>query len=482
MKDCGAVRTPRQFLKAAMTRPSFLAFARDRRANVALMFGFLALPLIFGIGMAVDYGTAARLKSKLNAAADAAVLAAVTPAMMNQTDAAAKLAAQNMFIAQTTGLPRLIFDGTQDADLHVNVAPQGLARVVTITYHAQSQNIFGGVVKWQTIPFGGTATGNAATPPNIDFYLMLDTSPSMGIAGTPADIATMVSNTSSQGGCAFACHEANPSADGLGNPGGVDNYALARSLGVTLRADLLITAMSDLTTFASNAENNPAVPVKPQYRMSINSFDLTFKQLVPLTSNFVSAWSAQSASMTTNNTQTLEVYQNNQSCTPTTTTARNGTVTTNPCGAGTNNNDAFTNYDTAMAGISTLLTLAGAPGGGTDLPGDKPQQMVFLVTDGVEDEMVGSNRQQSTMTGSKDWCTPLKNSGVKIAILYTEYFPLPTNSWYNTYIAPIQGNIGTTLQSCASSGLFYEVGLGQDISTALQQLFQSAVDSAHLTN
>jgi Flp pilus assembly protein TadG len=464
-----------------MTQFSFRLFVRDRRANVAMMFGFLALPLIFGIGMAVDYGTAARLKSKLNAAADAAVLAAVTPAMMNQTDAVAKLAAQNMFIAQTTGLPRLIFDGTQDANLHVDVQPRGLARVVTITYHAQSQNVFGGVVKWQTIPFGGTATGNAATPPNIDFYLMLDTSPSMAIAGTPADIATMVAHTSAQGGCAFACHEANPSADGLGNPGGVDNYALARSLGVTLRSDLLLTAMSDLTNFAYNAENNPAVPVKPQYRMSINSFDLGFHPLVPLTSNFVSAWSSQSSSMTTNNTQTLQVYQNNQACTPTT-TIKNGVTTTNPCGAGTNYNDAFTNYDAAMTGITTMLTLAGAPGGGTDLPGDKPQQMVFLVTDGVEDEMVGSSRQQSTMTGSKDWCTPLKTSGVKIAILYTEYFPLPTNSWYNTYIAPIQGNIGTTLQSCASPGLFYEVGLGQDISSALQQLFQSAVNSAHLTN
>jgi Flp pilus assembly protein TadG len=141
-----------------MARLPFLAFASDRRGNVALMFGFLALPLIFGIGMAVDYGTAARLKSKLNAAADSAVLAAVTPSMMNQTNAAAILAAKNMFIAQTTGLPRLIFDGTQPADLSVVIPPNtGLARTVTVTYNAQSQNVFGGVVKWNTIPFGGTA-------------------------------------------------------------------------------------------------------------------------------------------------------------------------------------------------------------------------------------------------------------------------------------------------------------------------------------
>jgi Flp pilus assembly protein TadG len=466
-------------LKAAMTRPSFLDFARDRRANVAMMFGFLALPLIFGIGMAVDYGTAARLKSKLNAAADSAVLAAVTPAMMTQSNAVAIQAAKNMFIAQTTGLPRLIFDGTLAADLNVTVAANtGLARTVTVTYNAQSQNVFGGVVKWNTIPFGGTATGSAATPPNIDFYLMLDTSPSMGIAGTPADIATMVAHTSSQGGCAFACHEANPSADGLGNPGGVDNYALARSLGVTLRADLLVSAMTDLTNTAYAAEHNPAVPVQPAYRMSINSFDTAFHPLVALTSDFVTAWQTQSAAMIAGNTQTLEVYQNNQACTATSTTSH-GVTTTNPCGAGTNNSDAFTNYDAAMTGITALMP---TPGGGTTNAGDTPQEILFLVTDGVEDETVGGGRQQSTMTGTKDWCTPLKTKGIKIAILYTEYFPLPTNSWYNTYIAPIQPSIGTTLQNCASSGLFYEVGLGQDISAALKQLFQSAVDSAHLTN
>jgi Flp pilus assembly protein TadG len=457
---------------------AFGNFAHDRRANVALMFAFLVLPIIFGIGMAVDYGTAARLKSKLNEAADAAVLAAVTPAMMNQSNAVAILAAKNMFIAQTTGQRRLIFDGTQQADLNVTIAANtGLARIVTVTYHGQSQNVFGGIVAWNTIPFGGTATASAATPPNIDFYLMLDTSPSMGIAGTPTDIATMVAHTSSQGGCAFACHEANPSADGLGNPGGEDNYALARNLGVTLRADLLVTAMTDLTNTAYAAEHNPALPVQPAYRMSINSFDLSLHPLVTLTSNFVTAWSTQSAAMQASNTQTLQVYDNNNACTATSTTTH-GVTTTNPCGGPASNSDAFTNYDAAMGGITALMP---TPGGGTTNAGDTPQEILFIVTDGVEDETVGGGRQQSTMIGTKDWCTPLKNNGIKIAILYTEYFPLPTNSWYNTYIAPIQPSIGTTLQNCASSGLFYEAGLGQNISAALQELFQSAVNSAHLT-
>jgi hypothetical protein len=106
---------------------------------------------------------------------------------------------------------------------------------------------------------------------------------------------------------------------------------------------------------------------------------------------------------------------------------------------------------------------------------------LFIVTDGVEDETVAGNRQLSTFTGTKDWCTPLKDAGIKIAILYTEYFPLSTDGWYNTNVAPFQPDIGTTLQNCASSGLYYEVGMGQDISAGLSQLFQAAVASAHLT-
>jgi Flp pilus assembly protein TadG len=487
-----------------MTRFNIRLFARDRRANVALLFGFLCLPIILGIGMSVDYGTAARLKSKLNAAADSAVLAAVTPAMMTQSDAVATQAAKNMFIAQTTGLPRLIFDGTQDAELHVAVAPNGgLARTVVVTYHAQSQNLFGGIVKWNTIPFGGTATGNAATPPNIDFYLMIDTSPSMAIAGTPTDIANMIAATPHQGdpscrnnpggplcGCAFACHQASTNGtDNVGNPTVkktgllIDNYALARQNGITLRADLLDSAITTLTNTAASFATNPSQPVKPKYQMAMLSFDAAVNSLVGLTSNFVSSWSTQLATMVATNTQTLEVYSNNVPC-------ATSTKVPNPCTAGVSNSDADTNYDNMMKSISPGGAFAiPDPGAGTNTAGDKPQEILFILTDGEEDEAVASGgncgsatRQCSTMVGTKDWCTPLKNRGIKIAILYTEYFPLGADSWYNSYVASYQPSIGATLQNCASSGLFYEVGMGQDIAAALSQLFQKTVNSAHLTN
>ena len=85
----------------------------------------------------------------------------------------------------------------------------------------------------------------------------------------------MVANTSAQGGCAFACHETNPSADHLGNPHGEDNYTLAQNLGVVTRARTLATATQSLMTTASSLEgsNNASCPNKPATEMAIYTFN-----------------------------------------------------------------------------------------------------------------------------------------------------------------------------------------------------------------
>ena len=78
------------------------------------------------------------------------------------------------------------------------------------------------------------------------------------------------------------------------------------------------------------------------------------------------------------------------------------------------------------------------------------------------------------------WCTTVKNRGIRIAVLYTTYLPLPTNNWYNTYISPFQPQIAGNMQGCASPGLFFQVSTDQDISAAMQALFQETVATARL--
>jgi hypothetical protein len=215
--------------------------------------------------------------------------------------------------------------------------------------------------------------------------------------------------------------------------------------------------------------------------MAIYTFDVGVNTIVSMTSN-LSTVSSDAA-----NISLLEVYDNNNL------TQSNS------------NGDTDTNWDNAM---STMNTTMPNPGSGTTTKGDTPQEVLFIVTDGVVDESVSSqpsissaygsyccgSRQQSTInpmtssggTPDTDWCATIKNRGIRIAVLYTEYLPLNTsgsgsNGWYTSYVAPIQANIGTQLQNCASPGLYYEVTTDGDISAALADLFDLAVQSAYLS-
>lgn len=423
-------------------------FAGHRGGNLTLLAGLLVPMLAFGIGMAIDYTSAAARRTKLNAIADSAALSAVTPSMMSQTATTAKATAVNFFNAQAASMPGLTYD---PASLNVTITStnSGLTRTATVTYTANYPNLFGKLLGKTNTVLGGTSSSTATVAPNIDFYLLLDTSPSMAVPATQAGIDWMVKKTPSQGGCAFACHQTCPSCDNLGNAGGIDNYALARNKGLVLRIDNMQSAVSNLMDTAATT----ATTYKATYRAAVYTFDYTLRVNTDLTSSLTTA---------KNNSSALEIL----------TVYKNGWLTSSNA-----NNDTDTNYDGAMAGMNTAIA---TPGNGTSLPGDTPQKVLFFVTDGVVDQQASWGRQQGLMNNAA--CTTLKNRGIRIAVLYTTYLPLPTNSWYNTYIAPIQPQIGPTLASCASPGLYQQVDTGGDISAAMQKLFAATVASAHLTN
>jgi Flp pilus assembly protein TadG len=445
---------------------------RDRKANVAVIFALVMVPTIYLLGMTLDYSQVIRKRAQLNAAADAAVIAAVTPSMLSQSSTLATAAATNVFNATANGLPGL----ASTPSLNVNVTNSGLVRTATVSYTAASTNNFPILLGTAAWPFNGSSSASASGAPNINFYLLLDDSPSMAIAGTPAGITTMVNNTSAQGGCAFACHETNPAGENpaLGNPHGEDNYALARNLGVTLRIDLMAQAAANLMSTAQTTEaaNNNT------YKVAIYTFDTGLNTIYAPSG--LPSTNLSSAATAAANIAMLEVYDNNWL------TSSN------------NNSDTDTNFSSALQSLNTTMP---NPGGGTSNAGDTPQEVVFLVTDGVEDKAVSSTSACSQPTVSigsgqyrcqqpfdATWCTTVKNRGIRIAVLYTEYLQLPTNSWYNSYIAPFDNPtpstslVATNLQSCASSGLFYDVQSGGDITAALNALFQLVVASAaHLT-
>ena len=446
-------------------------FRDDRSGNAAILFGLALIPMVFLGGMALDFSSAIQKRNLLNAAADAAALAAVTPAMLQQPVANAQAAAENMFNAETSAIPGLIVNS-----LNVNVGTSGLTRTVTVSYTASSVNSFAGVLGqtyWPISSGSSESSPQAASSAaaNINFYLLLDNSPSMDLPATSAGITAMInatknapSNGGNAGGCAFACHESDPAADNLGNPGGIDNYQLAQNLGVVTRIQNMASATQSLmTTAASTEASNNAT-----YKVAIYTFnDATSPNIIfapggQPSSNLTSAQAAAA------NINVMEVYSNNY------------LTKTN------NNSDTDTDFENAMSYINGVM-----PNPGTGAATSTPQEVLFIVSDGVDDEVSSTCSQQLDGTRCQQpfntaWCTTVKNRGILIAVLYTEYLPLPasgtgSNSWYNSYVAPYQSQIGPNLQNCASSGLFFSVTTDGDITAAMQALFQQAVTTARLT-
>jgi Flp pilus assembly protein TadG len=496
-------------------------FARDRKANVAIIFALAMVPLIFLMGMALDYTHAQRMKVDLDAATDAAGVAAVTSVVMQQTPQAAQTAAQNIFKATANTLvANNNLAGQPTLSVAVNCSSPNattgyctypacpgsntvypdpvnsnnqVVRNVQVCYTGAANNAFPGVLHQASWPLSGQSATRNQGAPNINFYLLLDDSPSMAIGATSSDINTLIANTQHQvdssgfKGCGFACHETNPAADNLGNPGGIDNYQLARNLRVTLRIDRVAQAVQSLMTTAESVSTTN----RNMYGIAIYTFDYQLNSSspifapsgkpgvlrTPVTPNSTTSYTVATIQSAAASIQVLPVYKNNWL------TSSN------------NNSDA----DTSIAGaLYRLNNIMPNPGNGTNVAGDTPQQVIFLVTDGVDDVNITTDPYTSscnrTLTGKRcqqamdpTICTTIKNKKIRIAVLYTEYDDSAlhsTNSWYDSWIHPFNGTnstIETNLSSCASPGLYQKVSTNSDITSALQALFLKVASDPRLT-
>lgn len=434
---------------------NFLArFRRDKRANVAVIFALTIVPILGGVGCAVDYSMATRLRSKLQAAADAASVGAIGkngPAYV----AAGSANDGTIPVGGPDALKIFTANMANESGYTLNsstatVVKAGSTLTSTVSFSATINTTFMRALGTNAMTVTGTSVSTATMPVFIDFYLLLDNSPSMGVAATPADVAKMVNNTSDQ--CAFACHDLNDSNN---------YYNLAKSLNVTTRIDVVRSAAQSLMDTAASTQvfNN-------QFRMAIYTFGASastagLTTIAPLTSSLSTAKS-QAGSI-----DLMTVNGQNQ------------------------NNDMDTNFTTIMPQINAAIP---TPGAGTS---SAPQKFLFFVSDGVADEAnpaclkptTNGTRCQSPINPAL--CTAIKARGVQIAVLYTTYLSLPSNAWYNQWIAPFNtgpygpspnSQIAQNMQSCASPGYYFEVSPTDGISQAMNALFQKAVSNARISS
>lgn len=426
-------------------------FFRDRSGNFGVMTALMLVPVIGVAGFAIDISNALMVRSTLQAAADAAAIAAVAEtsagvmqAMQMKSDGQLSAAiedAKKVFIGHAK-----MSEEYELKNFDVDVVKTGTQVKAIFTFDATVPTSLARILGQSDVTVGGRAEAVFQTDTFRDFYLLLDNTPSMGVGATPADVAKMVDNTRDK--CAFACHIVK---DGVEDKNSY--YYLAKRLGVTIRIDVVAKATAALMETAKSSRKS-----SNQYRMAVYTFgekaeDTKLLQVASLTDNLDQV--KASASGIGLMSIPYQGYDNDQQ----------------------------TDFDRALKNIGELMGTAG-----TGSSAGNPEKILFFVSDGVGDAYKPSSCTKKTTNGrcqepiDTTQCEALKSKGYRIAVLYTTYLPLPTNDWYNKWISPFQSQIPTRMQSCASPGLFFEVSPSQGITEAMNALFLKIVTTPRLAS
>ncbi len=409
----------------------------DRRGAVAIIFALTTLPLFGVVGSAIDYTHISRAKARLDASADAAALSGARLTHQATTTASAQAMATQTFNVNLGTMERI-----NVTSLNVQVSDTSGTRTANVTYSANFSTYFMGIFGINSVAISGTSTASSSKPPYMDFYLLLDNTPSMGLGATPTDISRLQAATPDQ--CAFACHDKSDPKKNY--------YKTARDLGITLRVDVVRQAAQQLMDTAMSAQVVPS-----QYRAAIYTFGTScdkraLDRIIGITENLSNA-KRDAGRIDLMTMPYRDFYV-----------------------------DSCTAHKATLEDINRII-----PAQGTGASSGSTEKVLMLVTDGVTDYYYPNDCTRTTYYGrcieaaNPNYCRTLKDRGITIAVLYTTYIPLPNDSWYNWQVAPFQPTIADRMRDCASPGLFFEVSPSQGISEAMNALFHKAVASARLT-
>lgn len=458
---------------------------RDERGNAIIIFGFCLVPMVLMTGLGIDYGMAITARAKLDAAADAASLAAVSTAKAYLADNPNDPNAQTNAITAATARAKSAFAvnaGKVPFTTYTLATPSVVVGnrtfTATVSYSASATNHFGQIVGVKTFDWNGRSQSVVGTPGYLDFYLLVDVSGSMGLPSTQDGMFKLSANNPDQKhdyplGCMFACHYPR-SVDGQNTP--LQGWDIAKRLGIQLRSGAVNDAVCQLLQRAAS----PAVI--DQYRIGIYPFITQMATLVPLTADTKpghSLWKAADCD------SHPEMAFTNLLDTGTTQLTTNGDLTTGTGSGGTH-------FDAAFSQMRSTIVSYGDGSSATS-----PKPFVFLVTDGVNNNQfysLGAYRFPPMYVGQQagagfwgeaiselgyDSCQPVKDAGAIVSVLYIPYLGIAP--WDKTDLAPeivatdaVIDRMPDGLQKCASPGYFFTANSPDDIKNALNAMFDKA--------
>jgi Flp pilus assembly protein TadG len=469
-------------ISCARVRRLASEFGSAKRGNSAIIFAIAALPIISAVGCVIDYSYASMIKTKLQAAADAATLATVSNNSPIVTTA--KGMTGNGSVSGGSTYLTNFFNEDTSAFTGISLSPtptvtktgQSVSATASFTYAVPTY--FLKIMGYSSITVKGSSTASFTLPTYIDFYLMLDVSGSMSFPSTTGEqqrlMAVNPDNLGSYpGGCQFACHFTSQGACGQSaqgpipavgkstnpNPGGYCQGFIISRLGTTpatfssgtnstngnsvnwtnsqvstcstagttsciqLRADAVGYAVTALLTQAITTEGSTGI--SNQFRVG----------LFPFIQNMCSPGS----------TATGDVNKSNSCSVGLTTSLSGSTITTFAqqlanlldTGVNTTLGSGGTHFENALSTMGSYINSVGTGSGPTNtLP------YVFIVSDGSQDYQTQSGGNwgsqnwtsnatspyQNSSTGippnsedNTDYCAAMKNAGITVAVLYIPY-------------------------------------------------------------
>jgi Flp pilus assembly protein TadG len=520
------------FLQKVVRRAA--TFRRNSRGNVAVITALATLPMIAAVGCVIDYTTASMIKTKLQSAADAASLAAVsnnsplvaTAKAMSGSGSVAggSTFALNFFNANLSTAPQDI--GYTSLSPTATVTKNGMKLTATVSFTAQVPTTFMGIAGFNKIALSGTSTASYTLSTYIDFYMALDVSGSMGMPSTSSEQTRLMSVNPDNyalypSGCTFACHfqaqgscyqpnqgqkwpasQINNPPPGQKmsgsyipnpNPGGYcQGYTISR-LGTTT------WTYQGNTYTVVNWGANPGVSSCPSpgssscIQLRLDAVGYAVSQLL-VTANQAEAQSGISNQYRIGLYPFIEdayayfALTTNISATGSGSLSQAASQLATLLDTGQNSSlgSGGTHIDSSLSDINNLIASVGTGSGPNNtLP------YVFLVTDGSQDPQSQWNGNWSgsnhATTLNTTICTTMKNRGIIVAVLYIPYVKVnPVNASFandeDDYANNNIPNIPASLQSCASPNFYYTASSPDDINTALTAMFKQAISVAHVTN
>ncbi len=424
---------------------------RRKDGNVAMIFAVMALPMLGGVGLAVDFGSILSARNKAQVAADAAALQAggVARDLIRSGDgSAASVAAA---IAQGERRGRLLFDanaaqlGLTDYEATVKVTRSGQTLSSRASFKVHRATYLAPLFGMDSFEASDASVSSVVLPTYSEVYVAVDVSQSMGIAATTEEMSRLFyakvklkNGKLEQTSCVFGCHAKE-------NSDHTETYSdVAAREGIRLRIDVLRDATVDLVETARRESHSD-----PLYRIGLFAMGM-------------------SANYSTGALITLHDLSGDFDSLA----AAARKITLGPS-KGNPYSDSYQNETVAQ--LNQRLTAAGD---GTSP--EQPKKYVIIITDGVRDVQKGSgcvqtgNRCVSALEQAS--CSAMKAKGITVGVLYTTYLPprpYTGTDWYAVQVVNtgVAAKVPTALKNCASPGWYYEASQADAIDAALQRMF-----------